>query len=138
MRIFLTALILATLATTSFAEKTYSINVRVTYYSAGSDSDCWSRKLQSSTGVKLQNMKSCAVDPNIIPYHSEIVLPKLNLKLKAVDTGSAVKSRKASKAYGRNDPVVDVFVECGESARNLARKNPMWTIAIVTEKKRNS
>jgi hypothetical protein len=40
---------------------------------------------------------------------------------KALDTGSAVKSRKAAKAQGRNVPVVDVYLSSRRRVDEVTR-----------------
>ena len=57
-----------------------------------------------------------AVDPKVIPYNSRIYIPSLKKFSKngdgifiAHDTGSAVKSRKASKGRGNSNPVIDIY-----------------------------
>lgn len=63
---------------------------RITVYTPYCDGGVWG--YATSTGVKSTHLKTCAVDPKVIPLGSEI---KINgLTLKAVDTGSAVKGKK--------------------------------------------
>lgn len=69
---------------------------KITVYCPSSDGGRWG--YQTSTGVKSTHLKTCAVDPNVIPMGSII---KINgLTLKAVDTGSKVKGN-----------VVDIFYD---------------------------
>ena len=52
---------------------------------------------QTSTGVRSQHLKTCAVDPNVIPYGSVIQITGNNgqvLTLKAVDCGGGIKGNK--------------------------------------------
>ena len=80
------------------------IKVRITGYWPGEDE--WSSRYQSSTGTRLRAGRHCAVDPDIIPLGRKIRLIGTAWEWKAVDTGSAVKSKKASRG---KLPVVDVF-----------------------------
>jgi len=80
------------------------IKVRITGYWPGEDE--WSSRYQSSTGTKLRAGRHCAVDPDIIPLWSRIRVIGAKREWVAVDTGTAVKSKKAS---GGKLPVIDVF-----------------------------
>ena len=80
------------------------IKVRITGYWPGEDE--WSSRYQSSTGTRLRAGRHCAVDPDIIPLWSKIRVMGGKREWVAVDTGTAVKSKKASRG---KLPVVDVF-----------------------------
>ena len=80
------------------------IKVRITGYWPGEDE--WSSRYQSSTGTRLRAGRHCAVDPDIIPLWSKIRILNGKREWVAVDTGTAVKSKKASRG---KLPVVDVF-----------------------------
>jgi 3D (Asp-Asp-Asp) domain-containing protein len=80
------------------------IKVRITGYWPGEDE--WSSRYQSSTGTRLRAGRHCAVDPDIIPLWSRIRVIGAKREWVAVDTGTAVKSKKAS---GGKLPVIDVF-----------------------------
>ena len=80
------------------------IKVRITGYWPGEDE--WSSRYQSSTGTRLRAGRHCAVDPDIIPLWSKIKILNGKREWVAVDTGTAVKSKKAS---GGKLPVIDVF-----------------------------
>jgi 3D (Asp-Asp-Asp) domain-containing protein len=80
------------------------IKVRITGYWPGEDE--WSSRFQSSTGTRLRAGRHCAVDPDIIPLWSKIRILNGKREWVAVDTGTAVKSKKAS---GGKLPVIDVF-----------------------------
>lgn len=80
------------------------IKVRITGYWPGEDE--WSSRYQSSTGTPLRAGRHCAVDPDIIPLWSKIRVMGGEREWMAVDTGTAVKSKKAS---GGKLPVIDVF-----------------------------
>ena len=111
---------------------TKKILARVTvYWAKGSGTDPWSAKKMSSTGTKLQCGAHAAVDPKVIPYGSKLKLSKGNKELvvKAVDTGSHVKKRKAAIAMAKTNlekqaPVVDLFFEHKSAALAYARNNP--------------
>ena len=106
-----------------------SLLARVTVYWAkgGRGSDHYSRQHQSATGQRLQQ-GHCAVDPKKIPYGSRVVLPD-GSALKAVDTGTAVRNRKAARYAGRtpserNAIVIDKFFETKQQALTWASSNP--------------
>lgn len=101
------------------------IKVRITGYWPGEDE--WSSRYQSSTGTRLRAGRHCAVDPDIIPLWSKIKILNGKREWVAVDTGTAVKSRKASK--GRL-PVVDVFA-ASEAQFNAMRLPKVATVEVV-------
>lgn len=97
------------------------LTVRLTvYWARGSGTDADSRRMRSSTGYTLKQGDSIAVDPKIIPYAKEVLIPNVGL-VKAVDTGSAVVSKTAS---GGKLPVIDVFFVNKSDAINFANSNP--------------
>jgi len=97
------------------------ITVRLTvYWARGGDTDYYSSKKRSSTGYTLKQGESIAVDPRIIPYRKEVIIPNVGL-VKAVDTGTAVKAKKAS---GGKLPVIDVFFEHKKDAMLFANRYP--------------
>ena len=110
----------------SFIPKTDSndykvLTVRLTvYWARGGGTDSDSRRLRSSTGYTLKQGDSIAVDPRIIPYDKEVIIPNVGL-VKAVDTGSAVKDKVAS---GGKMPVIDVFFLDKKDAERFANNNP--------------
>lgn len=76
------------------------------------------------------------MDPKTIPYGSRVKIPELGLDMKAVDTGSAVKSKKAARRRGEpQTPVVDIYFEKKADARNFANSNPYFVDALVFETK---
>ena len=81
-----------------------SLLARVTVYWAhgGRGADRYTRQHKSATGLRLRQ-GHCAVDPKKIPYGSRVVLPD-GSALSAVDTGSAVRNRKAARRSGRTSP----------------------------------
>jgi 3D (Asp-Asp-Asp) domain-containing protein len=103
------------------------------YWAKGSGTDPWSAKKQSSTGTRLECSQHAAVDPKIIPYGSKIKVKNQGKEVlvKAVDTGSAVKQRKAAIAMAKSEkekmaPVVDLFFEKKSDALNYAKSNPAY------------
>ena len=106
-----------------------SLLARVTVYWAhgGRGADRYSRQHKSSTGTRLR-VGHCAVDPRKIPYGSRVVMPD-GTTLAAVDTGSAVRNRKAARRSGRNldernAVVIDKFFETKQQAMSWANSNP--------------
>jgi hypothetical protein len=77
----------------------------------------------------------CAVDPRRIPYGSKVTLP--DGALLAVDTGSAVVSRKAARRSGRTAQersavVIDRFFETKQQALSWAKRNPYFMLVQVS------
>jgi hypothetical protein len=104
---------------------------RVTVYwaSGGRGSDRDTRQHKCATGLRLRN-GHCAVDPRHIPYGSRVVLAD-GTTLAAVDTGSAVRTRRAARRAGRtpnerNALVVDRFFETKRQAMTWANAHPMF------------
>jgi len=106
--------------------KVKKMKVRITGYWPGEDE--WSSRYQSSTGTRLRAGRHCAVDPDIIPLWSKIRVMGAKRAGVAVDTGTAVKSKKASK--GRM-PVVDVFA--ASEAQFNAMRLPRVAMVEVTK-----
>jgi len=111
MKLSYTLIFLLWLATTAFAREE-SILARVTSYWASEGSKF------ASTGRRLRP-GHCAVDPKRIPYGSKVVFP--DAVCTAVDTGTAVVSRKAARLCGRTASqlkaiVVDRFFETKREA----------------------
>lgn len=69
---------------------------RITVYTPYCDGGVWG--YQTATGVKSEGLKTCAVDPSVIPLGTTILVD--GICLKAVDTGSAVKGN-----------VIDIFYD---------------------------
>jgi 3D (Asp-Asp-Asp) domain-containing protein len=118
----------------AFIPKTESCNykiltVRLTvYWARGGDTDYYSSKKKSSTGYTLKQGESIAVDPKIIPYTKEVIIPNVGL-VKAVDTGSAVIAKSAS---GGKLPVIDVFFENKKDAIIFANRYPkVVKVAVI-------
>jgi 3D (Asp-Asp-Asp) domain-containing protein len=113
MKAFYTVIFLLSLASAAFAREE-SVLARVTSYWA----DEGASGKYASTGARLRG-GHCAVDPKRIPYGSKVVFP--DRACTAVDTGSAVISRKASRLCGRTASqleaiVVDRFFETKREA----------------------
>ena len=126
--IIIFALFLATPA--AFARE-QAMLARVTVYwaSGGKGSDRYTRQHKCATGLRLRT-GHCAVDPRHIPYGSKVVLPD-GSSLAAVDTGTAVKNRKAARKSGRtvnerNAVVVDRFFETKSQALRWAKTHPLF------------
>jgi 3D (Asp-Asp-Asp) domain-containing protein len=115
--------------------KPRSLLARVTvYWAGGRGTDRYTRQHKSSTGLRLKT-GHCAVDPRRIPYGSQVIFPD-RTGLTAVDTGSAVRSRKAARRGGRtafekSAIVVDRFFETKGQALAWERKNPAFMTVQV-------
>lgn len=105
------------------------ITVRLTvYWAKGGSTDYYSSKKKSSTGYTLKQGESIAVDPRIIPYKKEVIIPNVGV-VRAVDTGSAVVAKKASNG---KLPVIDVFFEHKKDAMLFANRNPkVVKVAVI-------
>jgi 3D (Asp-Asp-Asp) domain-containing protein len=101
------------------------MKVRITGYWPGEDE--WSSRFQSSTGTRLRAGRHCAVDPDIIPLWSKIKILNGKREWVAVDTGTAVKSKKAS---GGALPVIDVFA-ASEAQFNAMRLPKVATVEVI-------
>jgi hypothetical protein len=126
----ITGIVILMLPPTIFA-RDESVLARVTVYWAkgGSGSDRDTRAHRCSTGLRLRT-GHCAVDPRHIPYGSRVILPS-GETLAAVDTGTAVKNRKAARQAGRtsserNALVVDRFFETKGQALSWANTHPLF------------
>jgi 3D (Asp-Asp-Asp) domain-containing protein len=121
------------------------ILARVTvYWAQGSGTDKWSAKKQSASGVTLESKEHAAVDPKVIPYGSQLKVSNAGcpegepLVVKAVDTGSDVKTRKAARVSGKTTsqktaPVIDLFFETKHEALAYAKNNPafQWVDVVM-------
>lgn len=101
---------------------------RVTAY-WGSEGDYYTRRHVSATGVRLHN-GHCAVDPRVIPYGSIVTIQGLGTYL-AVDTGTAVVSRRAARESGHNKTerhalVVDIYFESRKDGERFAAGGPKF------------
>ena len=116
------------------AEQTVLARVTVYWASGGGGSDYWTRRHVGASGARLR-AGHCAVDPRKIPYGSKVTLPDGTLL--AVDTGGAVRSRKAARLSGRtamerNAIVIDRFFETKQQALSWARKNPYFMFVRIS------
>jgi len=119
----------------AFGDKSLAkVKMRVSITTYHKNEDKWTRQGKSSSGEKLINKTSAAVDPEIIPYGSVIKLPECDLELVAVDTGTDVKNKKSSRLRGEPDvPVVDIYFDRKSDAMAFCREYPMFMEAeIVT------
>ena len=107
-----------------YEDKTIYARVTV-YWSEGGDSDYYTRHKETATGMPLVDGESAAVDPSVIPYGSNISIPGYGTA-KAVDTGSAVISRKASRECGSHAPVIDLYFKRREEAENWSNSHPQF------------
>ena len=127
MKLFYTVIFFSLLASAAVA-RGESILARVTSYWAGEGAK------YASTGRRLRT-GHCAVDPKRIPYGSKVVFP--DRACTAVDTGSAVVSRKAARLCGRTASqlkaiVVDRFFETKREAMAWTNAHPHFmTLQIV-------
>src|SRR4051812_22329782 len=128
---------------TTFEQQGQSLLARVTVYWAngGRGSDGETRRHRCSTGVRLR-AGHCAVDPHRIPYGSKVVFS--DAVLTAVDTGTAVITRKAARASGRtsaqrNAIVIDRFFETKREAVSWERAHPAFmTVQVITPNSRRA
>src|SRR6202049_1395274 len=131
MKRLITTVALALLVVPATFAGEQSLLARVTVYWARGDAG--SNHCQS-TGRRLQT-GDCAVDTRHIAYGSRLILPDGTTSA-AVDTGPAVKNRKAARisgrtVYERNAVVVDRFFETKREALSWASRNPLFMIVQV-------
>jgi len=126
--LFLVALASVISSTDAFSRDN-PLLARITVYWArgGHGADRYTRQHRSATGQHLR-VGHCAVDPKRIPYGSRVVLPDGTV-LSAVDTGTAVRNRKAARRLGRTPNersaiVIDKFFETKQQALTWANANP--------------
>jgi 3D (Asp-Asp-Asp) domain-containing protein len=141
MKGLLVAVLLAAMVSPSSAalfgrQKHQTVLARVTVYwaSGGKGSDRYTRRHKCATGLRLK-AGHCAVDPARIPYGSSVILPD-GTTLAAVDTGTAVKNRKAARVLGRtptekNAVVIDRFFETKSQALAWAATHPHFVAVRV-------
>jgi hypothetical protein len=121
-------------------EQSFLARVTVYWAQGGSGSERDTRHHKCATGMRLQT-GHCAVDPRKIPYGSRVVFPD-GTALAAVDTGTAVKNRKAARKsgrtlYERNAVVIDRFFETKRQALSWASRNPPFmTVRVVPPNQR--
>ncbi|NBW16664.1 MAG: hypothetical protein EBR82_52675 [Caulobacteraceae bacterium] len=96
---------------------------RITAY--WQNEDGWTSDLKSSTGKRLVSGRSCAVDPKVIPYGSNVIVE--GKRYVAHDTGTAVIARKAS----RGAPVVDVFYKTERQAQREMNRVGRYAVVAI-------
>jgi 3D (Asp-Asp-Asp) domain-containing protein len=102
---------------------------RVTAYWPGED--YYTNRKLSATGVRLRP-GFCAVDSKIIPYGSVVKIPGLGSYV-AMDTGTAVISRKAAKESGQNWKercalVIDLYFPTRRAGELFSREGPKFAM----------
>jgi hypothetical protein len=102
---------------------------RVTAYWPGED--YYTNRRISATGARLR-LGYCAVDSRIIPYGSVVQIAGLGNYL-AVDTGTAVISRKAARESGhtreeRSAMVIDLFFPTRRAGELFSREGPKFAM----------
>jgi 3D (Asp-Asp-Asp) domain-containing protein len=102
---------------------------RITAYWPGED--YYTNHKRSATGVRLRD-GYCAVDSSIIPYGSVVQIPGVG-KYLAVDTGTAVISRKAARESGhtreeRNALVVDLYFASRRAGELFSEVGPKFAL----------
>lgn len=116
--------------TTAATRKT--LFARITVYWASQD--FYSSRKMSATGKRLVSGKSAAVDFKLIKPNSTLSFFSNGSQKEflAIDSGSAVKSRKASRKTGRNEPVIDIFFNTRSQAMAFLSTLPKNQIVEVT------
>jgi len=102
---------------------------RVTAYWPGED--YFTNRRLSATGVRLRD-GFCAVDSSIIPYGSVVKIPGLGDYL-AMDTGTAVISRKAARLSGHNPMersalVIDLYFASRRAGEYFEKFGPKFAM----------
>jgi 3D (Asp-Asp-Asp) domain-containing protein len=102
---------------------------RVTAYWPGED--YYTNHKMTATGARLRP-GFCAVDSNIIPYGSLVMIPGVGNYL-AMDTGTAVISRKAAKESGHNRAersalVIDLYFPSRKAGELFSREGPKFAM----------
>jgi 3D (Asp-Asp-Asp) domain-containing protein len=102
---------------------------RITAYWPGEDH--YTNHKLSATGVRLRD-GYCAVDSSIIPYGSVVTIPGVGDYV-AVDTGTAVISRKAAKESGhtreeRSALVIDLYFASRRAGELFSEEGPKFAM----------
>jgi 3D (Asp-Asp-Asp) domain-containing protein len=132
MKRLITTIALALLLVPATFASEESLLARVTVYWA---SGAAGSNHSQSTGRRLQT-GDCSVDTRHIPYGSRLLFPDGTTSA-AVDTGPAVRNRKAARisgrtVYERNAVVIDRFFETKREALSWASRNPLFmTVRVV-------
>jgi 3D (Asp-Asp-Asp) domain-containing protein len=100
---------------------------RITYYTK--DEDYYSSRGQTSTGEPLRS-GVCAVNPDKIPFYKHVHVEGIGT-FRALDSGSAVVSRKAAREAARtkaehNALVVDIYCRSQREAARMEANNPLY------------
>jgi len=83
---------------------------RITVYTPYCDGGVWG--YQTATGVKSEGLKTCAVDPSVIPLGTTLLVD--DICLKAVDTGAAVKGNVIDMFYeGKKEEATEWLSQIG-------------------------
>lgn len=98
--------------------------VRLTVYWKAEDG--WTRRGFTSTGEPLVSYKTIAADPRDFPYYTKVEIPEFGIKGTVVDTGKALRTRKAARQMGRNVPVLDLYVEKRKDALDFIEGKPYF------------
>ncbi len=113
------------------------------YWKIGSNTDHWTRRGESSTGVSLRQ-GIVAVDPKIIPYGSMVIIEGVPGAFIAADCGSHVSQRVAVKKSARtaNEKealVIDVYFVMEKEGRAFDSALPKFVkIHYFAPQSRNS
>jgi 3D (Asp-Asp-Asp) domain-containing protein len=113
----------------SSSETSHGRLARITAYWPGED--YYTSRRRSATGVRLR-YGYCAVDSRIIPYGSVVQIPGVGSYV-AVDTGTAVISRKAARESGhtrqeRSALVIDLYFASRRAGELFSREGPKFAI----------
>lgn len=95
------------------------ISVVATAYSLHDDPSGSDGTPETATGTYPKEGRTIAVDPNVIPYGTEVYIPAFNGTFIAEDTGGAIKGNK-----------IDIYMSHGSKARQWGRQ----TIEIYVKK----
>jgi 3D (Asp-Asp-Asp) domain-containing protein len=101
------------------------LRVRLTFYSGQTDQ--WGSRVAWPQVRRAAKGRTAAADPKLIPYGTWIQVPGFG-KLRVEDTGTAVKSRKAS---GGKHPVIDVYVGTESEVWRFAKSTPEYVTITV-------
>jgi hypothetical protein len=102
---------------------------RITAYWPGED--FYTNHKRSATGARLRS-GFCAVDSRIIPYGSLVTILGVGSYL-AMDTGTAVISRKAARESGHNREersalVIDLYFASRKAGERFSREGPKFAM----------
>jgi 3D (Asp-Asp-Asp) domain-containing protein len=139
MKRLITTIALALLVVPATFAGEQSLLARVTVYWANG---AGSNHHQCATGLRLQT-GDCSVDTRHIPYGSSVIFPDGTASV-AVDTGPAVRNRKAARisgrtVYERNAIVIDRFFETKREALSWVSRNPLFmNVRVVPSNSRTT